>query len=73
MADLCLGTRYATAEETDDVIASLARYLREPWSWLEDQPLSKLARMSHALGRLLRLENCKRDPLDLRAASEENR
>lgn len=57
----------------DDLLASLARYGRVPWGYLEEQPYDRLSRMNRAFGRLLRAENGKREPLDLRGASEENR
>lgn len=73
VADRSLVHAFPTEDEVDDVIASIARYGRQSWEWLESQPLPKLSRMSMAIGRLLRGENGKRDPLDLRASSEENR
>lgn len=73
VASLFFGDPWPKEQDVDDLMAGLARYLRVPWGWMEEQPFPRLLRMSEALGRLLRAENGKRDPLDLRAASEENR
>ncbi len=60
-------------EELDDLLATIARYLRQPWEWLEEQPMDKIYRMFEAAVRLIKLENGKRDVLDPASASEENR
>ncbi len=60
-------------EKTDDELAFLARYLRQPWEWLEEQPRDRIERMLRAAVRLLQLENGTRSALDPAAASEENR
>lgn len=73
LTSLYAGENYPTEEQSDDLMAGLARYLRQSWSYLEDQTYSRLLSMSAACGRLLRAENGKRDPLDLRGGSEDNR
>lgn len=67
------GGGWPTQDEMMDLLASLARYLRVPWEYLEQQTLVKLLGMSRAMGRLLRLENGQRNPLDPNASSEDNR
>ncbi len=68
-----MGFDAPTSEQLDDLLAGLARYLRIPWEYLEAQTISRVLEMSKACGRLLKPENGTQSPLDLRAASEENR
>jgi hypothetical protein len=67
------GLEAPTEEQLDDLIAPLCRYLRQPWDWLEEQPMERIRAMHEATGRLLELENGKRSSLDIAAAGEENR
>ncbi len=62
-----------TQEELDDLLAFLARYLRQGWEQLEEMPMEKLNRMMRAASRLIALENGKRTALDLQGTSEEHR
>ena len=64
---------FMSEDDLDDFLAPLARYLRIPWDYLEEQTIARLARMHAAASRLITAENGKRPALDLNAASEENR
>ncbi len=63
---------HPTSAQIEDLLAHLARYLRQSYEYLEAQTLSRALEMSAACTRMIQAENGK-DVLNLQAASEENR
>lgn len=60
-------------EDLDDQMAYIARYLRQPWAYLEEQTIARLNEMSASASRLVAIENGKGPKLDLRPKTEDNR
>jgi hypothetical protein len=62
-------------EDLDDQMAYIARYLRQPWEYLETLEVNRLHALSAAANRLVALENGKgkQRPLDQIRKTEENR
>lgn len=74
MGTLCaMSTTTIGDTDLDDVLAYLARYLRQPIEWLEDQPITRIFAWAAATNRLVALENGKRPALDIASQGEENR
>jgi hypothetical protein len=74
MGTLCsMGVTAVSERQLDDTLAYLARYLRQPIEWLEDQPLTRVSAWAEATNRLVAMENGKHEPLDISSQGEETR
>lgn len=74
MGQLCaMGTIPITESELDDALTYLARYLRQPMAWLEDQSMTRVWALVESCNRMLAIENGKRPALDISSSGEETR
>lgn len=68
-----MGSHTINERELDDALAYIARYLRQPIAWLEDQPMPRISAWFEATNRLVQLENGKRPEIDITSQGEETR